>query len=284
MLIGYFDESRVKKNSITGLVVAGYVAPAKAWARFSDDWKSVLSAKPRLGYFHMAEANSGRGIFRAFYRSQIDSRIDQLVSVVEEHSSEMFGIWCGVVEEHHNEIWGAAEYPYNEPYHWCFNCVVVSTIGQVTTRGLGDKVEFVLDDQSRLGEHVRGQLPLMLKYWTAHERDKVKHISFADDKVSPPLQAADMIAWHMQRNAIDPADQVVASRKLRLSKCLFNTYGQWDRARFKMLLAATNADWASFGVPHTAEEHQRHRERMQPINIEIARRLLNASKSQDQPL
>ncbi len=274
MLVAHFDDSRVQRNGITGLVVAGYVASAKTWKKFSDEWDAVLQQEPRLDCFHMAEANSRQGIFRKLTRDRLDARVDDLVSVVERHAPAMFGIWCGIVEEHHQEVWGHAEYPYNEPYHWCFNAVIVSTVGQMKQRGLRDKVRFVFDDQSKLGEHVKPELPKMMKYWTADERDRASTaVTFADDKVVLPLQAADMIAWHMQRNAVDPGDRKVEARKLRLSTCLFNTYGQWDRARFRMLLAATNADWATHGMPHSPEEHQRHRERMQPINMEIARRL-----------
>lgn len=41
---GYVDET----ESDAVFVMAGYVAPADMWAKFSDEWAAALEAKPRI--------------------------------------------------------------------------------------------------------------------------------------------------------------------------------------------------------------------------------------------
>jgi len=44
-------------------VLAGYVAPAETWQRFSIDWRAIMDEHPTISHFKMKEANSFRGEF-----------------------------------------------------------------------------------------------------------------------------------------------------------------------------------------------------------------------------
>src|SRR5262245_66278423 len=56
MLQAYVDDSCLGEGPV-GLL-AGWIAPAADWARFSDDWDQALSMSPRLCYFKSSEASS----------------------------------------------------------------------------------------------------------------------------------------------------------------------------------------------------------------------------------
>jgi hypothetical protein len=49
---GYVDES----EDDTVFVLAGFVAPAEEWTKFSDVWQAALDAKPRVRLLKTSDA------------------------------------------------------------------------------------------------------------------------------------------------------------------------------------------------------------------------------------
>jgi hypothetical protein len=57
VLQAYVDDSGNSPNS-HAFVLAGFAAPWGAWAKFCDDWQTVLNRPPGAAYFKAAEAFS----------------------------------------------------------------------------------------------------------------------------------------------------------------------------------------------------------------------------------
>ena len=240
-------------------MVAGYVAPAKVWRTFSIEWQTVLDKRPKLKYFHTVEANSRTGAFSnwdAWPKEKIEERAQELARIVECHADQLIGILCVVREREFRALVPPAlfGYPYSDPYHFCFNRVIMSTRQARDERNLRDKVKFIFDNQNRLGFDVRGELPKMLKYVESQERGFIAGApSFEDDKDAVPLQAADMVAWHLRYHSIKGIDPAEGSVLSRLMKPGFNA-GWWSPEAWAWMFALPMLLMYFAGKPGSPEE------------------------------
>ena len=83
MLKAFIDDSRMGQPPV--YVLGGWVAPAKTWARFSDDWDDVLRMSPRIEYFKFAEAMNFNGEFNGMSLERRNEKMTLLLRVIEEH-------------------------------------------------------------------------------------------------------------------------------------------------------------------------------------------------------
>jgi hypothetical protein len=100
-----------------------------------------------------------------------------------------------------------APYGMSRPYTYCFDALMVSLANSVIEGGHSRvPIDFIFDEQDGLGEEARflyriirdGQ-PKAVR--SILSRDPI----FRNDKHVLPLQAADMLAWHVRRNHVrDP--------------------------------------------------------------------------------
>src|SRR4051812_4736199 len=83
MLKAYIDDSHMGSGSV--FVLAGWLAEAKTWATFADDWDAVLKMSPRIKRFKYAEAMNFNGEFNGMSRERRDEKLRLLMGVLEKH-------------------------------------------------------------------------------------------------------------------------------------------------------------------------------------------------------
>src|SRR5207248_3962944 len=71
MLRAYFDDSL--NDDV--FVVAGFLASATTWAKFSDEWAEALNLAPRIHCFVMNDAMTMNGEFRHLREPQRDGKV-----------------------------------------------------------------------------------------------------------------------------------------------------------------------------------------------------------------
>src|SRR5262249_30706221 len=83
MMKAYVDDSFMGRAPVS--VLAGWIASASTWARFSDEWQEGLAMKPRLDYFQVNGAMSFSGQFARWGEQSRNERMRLLVRIIADH-------------------------------------------------------------------------------------------------------------------------------------------------------------------------------------------------------
>jgi hypothetical protein len=188
------------------LVLAGYIAPARVWIDFSNDWKERLD-HARMPFFKMNEmAQSPERLERAawFYRT------------IEEHEIAA-AISCVVRTSDLVRIVRSIEWPsymrdtdaFENPYYFAFRAIIDCLAQHQERLKLDEPIDFVFDED--------GEKKHTLKYF-----DRMKWFSspqikrllgnrpiYRNDSTTPQLQAADLYAWWIRKWELDGVKDAV---------------------------------------------------------------------------
>jgi hypothetical protein len=200
ILRGYIDESA---DDVV-FVLAGFVAPAEEWAKFSDSWEAALRMTPRISILKTNDAMRLNGEFRGWTEETRDEKLRLLYSVIDDHVS--FGVSSVVPIEPLKRIFGTgifAKAAVNPYYHALPNLISDVARHQIKI-GMKEKIDFVFDERvmeqgkilsiwTRLFEDAPSDVKPMLGGTPAFKRD--------DDVL--PLQAGDLEAWWLRRRWLE---------------------------------------------------------------------------------
>lgn len=192
VLQGYIDDSGSDKRADKRLVLAGYIQTAEVWAAFSDDWALALAADRSLPSLHMIKS------FRGFSDRERAQKLDKLAAVIAKHRP--LSIEVSVSRKDYTEILQAnMPYDFRHPYFPCFVGVLQAVSQTLIEEGLSGPIDLIFDDQGNVGHSA------VLWYSPFKLADpKLAAILggtpiFRSDEDVLPLQAADMLAWHVRR-------------------------------------------------------------------------------------
>lgn len=181
---------------------AGVAGIAPSWEVFDYAWVEVLQ-EYGLPYLHTVQAMNWRGPFAAKVGEWGDQRLEKrdglllkCASVIVDSHLQSIGFASDVRNFKANSVVGKKKE--------LFDTVLGSIIGWL-------KPSFVMtifcdDEQDTAEEYYK----LLNRYRRAHQgvADKIAGICFHDDKVFPPLQAADLVAWtlreELERSVVSP--------------------------------------------------------------------------------
>ena len=188
-LQAFIDDSK-EEGKVT--VLAGYMSDAQKWIDFSRDWNRLLTIRPEWSRFKMSEVMTGGGtesLERAmFHYRAIEDHVELGFCVAVPHAS-----LSKVVRE-----FNMAE-KWENPYYMAY-IVLISVIRHYTlARRPGEAVKITFDTQ--LGEYrtVLDAWDLMVERNGGDIRPFSSHPSFEKDEDYLPLQAADLLAWHVRK-------------------------------------------------------------------------------------
>jgi hypothetical protein len=196
MLIAHIDDSGTEGRGYVA-VLAGFITTVEAWQRFSDSWRNALDKKPKLKYLRMVEARRRKDQFNGFSEAQRDARMQEFYSVIED--AKPIGIASMIRWEDFKEFSRWFESPVSV-YSVLYNNIMFNVLNVVRKRFRDQKVEIVFDDQGVTGTKAASindwaTLSLSSKYRNVLSGRPVHR----SDKDVMPLQAADVLAWHLRR-------------------------------------------------------------------------------------
>lgn len=198
MLQAFVDDSTSPLGG-KRLFLAAYANTADNWAAFSDEWEAALLEAPRIDYAKMSEADSLQGQFRGWEPSARDAKILKLATIIRKF--EPWSIHASVdTAECARIMGGTVPIGFARPYHLCFQMVVIHLAKFHLQKGFMTPVDFVFDEQGGIGEE-----SALFYNWIKETQDpEVSALMgarpiFRDDKKMLPLQAADLLAWHVRR-------------------------------------------------------------------------------------
>jgi hypothetical protein len=205
MLQAFVDDS-ASDSGDQRFFLCAYVNTAEKWADFSDSWQVAMHAPPPIEYLKMAEAQNLRGQFRGWSAADRDAKVLLLAKTIRRYRP--WSVECSVSREEFRRILKpAAPYPLQNPYFGCFYGVIYSVARFHHANGVTVPTDFVFDEQGSVGVDAA-----MYYQWLKDDlgHDWVGLLGstpvIRDDKLVLPLQAADMLAWHVRRDreGVDP--------------------------------------------------------------------------------
>lgn len=195
MLKAFIDDSHMGSGSV--YILAGWVAEAKTWAAFVDEWDAVLRMSPRIKYFKYAEAMNFNGEFNGISKERRDEKVKLLMGIIEKY--EPLAIATIIPRSIYKAYFGNDRGALRFPYVPSFFGIISTLVRHLASQGIEEKIEFVFDFQPG-GSDQMGTIqkewsnfveiadPVFRKYLHNHPP------SFLDDQSVIALQAADMHA------------------------------------------------------------------------------------------
>ena len=194
-------------------VVAGYLATGNAWFYSLEvPWCEVLQAHPRIAYFKASQCEHLDGEFSNFTRADAERKLESLVGVVSKASDlvsdgimEVSSVirWC----DYKSSVTGMFRDAYPNPYFFCVHGIV-SLIAREYLDAVENpsvRVAYTFDHQSNLDAEMNKQYCEVKNTVDYRVASTMGRLGFDDDKVCPPLQIADLIAWHVRRDFVKPS-------------------------------------------------------------------------------
>jgi hypothetical protein len=199
MLRAFIDDSNIGGDAPVA-VLAGWMAPAKVWAPFSDAWDMVLRMSPRIEYFKWKEWRGLDGEFHGISEPSALEKLKLLVGAIAQH--EPLGVASMMSNKLYQEIFhDSPDSIMRQPYFLSFYSVVVQLVEYAAVHFPGQSIDFHFDTQP-------GQMAAALGAWerlkeTAPPEMKkvIGAVGFNDDRRTKPLQAADLNAGFMREQA-----------------------------------------------------------------------------------
>jgi hypothetical protein len=203
MFKAYFDDSASDEESRT-LLLAGCVQKYSIWANFSVGWEAVLAESPTIKYFHMREARKLEGEFARWKAKDRDAKIKRLAEVAASYNPWTITAWISR-KEFDAILKPIAPFTLRKPYLLLFYAAILKLAQWHYDDGVTLPVDYVFDEQGAIGTEAVIWYEHM-KSWQKPEIAALMGSSpkFENDKMVLPLQAADMLAWHLRRHKDHP--------------------------------------------------------------------------------
>lgn len=244
VLQAWFDDSgKEGKAQSPVYLLAGYSAPVSVWASFADAWNEELNCEPKLAYLHTVDAygfekefgkhkDKTESAWLKFWgsrnRKERDARLLRFADLIVEFMKDGGGEAITWMLRHDDYEQMFRMYSANtvasaddlkkikNPYYLSFQQIFMTmlklqgfkntkeTIHILFDCGI-DRIDFLeraYNDFTEILELEKRLHPESLPYLELLENKKPE---FRDDKKNPPLQAADLFAWHLRRCAWEAA-------------------------------------------------------------------------------
>lgn len=197
MLMGYFDDSGTHAGS-AAMVMAGFIGTEEQWAKFTHDWQHVLM-QFAVPHFHMAECEIGEGLFEGWSRAKRDSIVHDLRGAILDNG--LFGIGAVISKKDWDElVTGEERDVLGDSQDVAFVHAIDLGTKAAKHKYAGHKIGFIFDEGNKTESKLR-----IIEVFDEHYKDEpeIVSITFAKVKDFPPLQAADMLAWETNRQAVN---------------------------------------------------------------------------------
>jgi len=200
MIEAYFDETGTHLQS-PSMCVAGYLFTAEKAKRFQDKWGSLLR-RAGLEYFRMSECANGAGQFRDWPPKHRQAIEKELIKTIREHATHGVAAWVSRDEFSLTAPSWWQRY-YGGPYTACLmQCVVNVAIWAKKTKH-GGPISYFFEagdaNAGEAGEHMRKTASQADQAATANYAGH----SFLPKKTTRQFDAADALAWNLNRTYID---------------------------------------------------------------------------------
>jgi hypothetical protein len=269
VLQAWFDDSGKEGIAQSPVyLLAGYFARVKVWENFVDDWQAELNRAPKLRWLHSVEAYHLKGEFGFNKDTQKpsewvlahgrgnkkarDERVLRFTSIITKHLKRGIGegiTWILKHKDYAEFVKITATHPritpeeltrIKNPYYLSFEKVFGDMLKIQGAKKTEEQIHILfdedIDDPDSLEVAFKSFVKTVRENSPRHLRLLVnKKAEFRNDKCFPPLQAADLLAWHVRRFCFesargrryeDPVWDALRSQEMKIRNYLF-TVDEW---------------------------------------------------------
>jgi hypothetical protein len=195
LLYAYFDESGTH-GSATNIMVAGFVGSKTSWRRLQRDWKAVL-ARDQVECFHYTDLRYARKSYKGWDATRKARHLDDLARVIGASGvvpvvACFSGDWSATTagDDHWNERFPSA-------YSWCFEAAVKALERVVADRFSAQPIVVSMCAHEQYGSRA---VEVFDHFKFNGAWSGIVSLNYIDPKAFCEAQAADMIAWEVQRD------------------------------------------------------------------------------------
>ena len=184
MLQAFIDDSGSEPGGKV-FVLAGLLSTASQWEQFSDEWAEICGQEPAIADFHMARAYRIKGGYwgdgtLAELTTRRDAKILALAEVVRKYA--VVRVSSGVTwRAYEAAARGKVPPEIDSPYFFLFWYIIQAVARWQEGSGRREKVDFIFDDQGKIGITAVSWYPYFLAAFTDQERS----MSMAEQKGPP---------------------------------------------------------------------------------------------------
>jgi hypothetical protein len=196
VLIAYLDESGDVDTPL--LTIAGYLSNEHKWKRFEREWRKCLK-EYGVSYLHMREFTQSRNEFKDWPESKRRAFVKQITWIIK--SAVMFRVGIVVPCAYYRDTVGKVE-PQNTqltPFWCCFVSCISAILVYCKNNGIRDDLALAFDENNQPSRHAAGYYASLKELPDIENRHQLVSLTFADDKKVPPLQAADLLAYELNK-------------------------------------------------------------------------------------
>jgi len=208
MMDAYFDESGMGEDT-SYFVMAGYLASADKWDVVTKRWASKLEEGRKIDYFKMSEAaGQPSGAFDGFTERQRDAKLISLADILERGAPVR--VACVIPQGPYTKYARpSARREFRSPYYLAAITVLFSVIQLCRNHRRPGQVQFYFDKQQGKETISKRLVEIVRRDFAGKELAEfiAGEPRFEDDKKYPPLQMADMLAWHIHRRKCRPKER-----------------------------------------------------------------------------
>lgn len=228
----YFDASGTH-GAAKDLCLAGYIFRKDAAIAFDEDWRRMLG-KFGLPYFHMKECAHAEGVFKNLGHEGCDLAAREAIDLIKRHCSQgvAFSVDKSIGAELRKGSMWKNEYAF----------IVGQVFFAIRDWALADESRSEIACLFENGDDGRGQAvkaaQLILKQTDFRSTCRISSFAWADKNKETPLQAADMLAWHVNLSLTKRRNGTF--KKRADFKSLLEipmVYHHWDRSAVDFLKA-----------------------------------------------
>jgi hypothetical protein len=191
-------------------VLAGYLARIRNWGYFADGWQKVLRKKPQLAYLHAEEAfhrDSRQSQFNGWTRNQVNDRLLEFVGVIHKYKLNCVKVVISHADfdalikiKHKNS-------PFKDPSNFTLAVLLLRALSYARSHKQREQLDFIFDEDVVKPGQLEEAYQIIINRLEPRDAELLpRKPSFKNDKEFVPLQAADLIAWHVRRDCFERAN------------------------------------------------------------------------------
>jgi hypothetical protein len=178
--------------------MAGYLSDERRWKRFEREWARALK-EHGAQYLHMREYAQCRGEFEGWPERKRRALMSKLTWIIK--SNVQFRVGIVVPCEAYKQTAGSIE-PNNtrlSPFWLCFQDCLSAIAEYCQEHKITDDIALVFDENNESSKHANGFYNSFKQSSNVPNRNQLVSLSFVNDKKVTPLQAADLLAYELNK-------------------------------------------------------------------------------------
>jgi len=225
--------------------MAGLIATAHNWKRFETKWKGALK-KFQIPYFHMVEFAGFKGVFEGWSETKRRNLLDRLLTIIDVTYG--YPIGSVVPLDLYRSLSPERQKRFKDPYFIGFMECIIAAALLTAPHQAEEKMALVFSDQIEFRAHALRLYDHAQR--TFHNMMKVTTPVFRDMREIVPLQAADLVAYEIYKEADrriyrpDAKPRVPFERLLKIAErsANFSMINFHDKDSFEKLLRVAEQD------------------------------------------